>query len=134
LMYNGIEDSVLINRTEKRMVFSSKETNPFSLEDLKSDVRLTVRPMNTWCSILRMDESLQRYNYYTNIYKTHLEINEFMVTGHSLGGGAALHIARLNPTDTAIVFNPALPATRAMDKVSIPNSRIIPTNYDIVSR
>jgi pimeloyl-ACP methyl ester carboxylesterase len=81
-----------------------------------------------------MDESLQRYNYYKNLYKTHMGINDFTVTGHSLGGGVALHIARFNPDDKAIAFNSTLPATRAMDKVSIPNSRIIRTNYDTVSR
>jgi pimeloyl-ACP methyl ester carboxylesterase len=81
-----------------------------------------------------MDESLHRYNYYKNLYKTHLGIDKFEVTGHSLGGGVALHIARFNPKDKAVVFNPALPVTRAMDKVSIPNSRIIRTNYDMVSR
>jgi pimeloyl-ACP methyl ester carboxylesterase len=134
LMYNGNEDSVFINRGEKRMVFASKGTNPASVEDLKSDIKLTARPIYNWSSIPRMDESLQRYNYYKNLYKTNLGIDKFGVTGHSLGGGVALHIARFNPEDKAVVFNPALPATRAMDKVSIPNSRIIRTNYDMVSR
>jgi hypothetical protein len=134
LMYSGNEDSVFINRGEKRMVFASKGTNPTSVEDLKSDIKLTARPMKKWDSIPRMDESLQRYKYYKNLYKTRLGIDKFEVTGHSLGGGVALHIARFNSEDKAVVFNPALPATRAMDKVSIPNSRIIRTNYDIVSR
>ena len=134
LMYNGNEDSVFINRGEKRMVFASKGTNPTSVEDLKSDIKLTARPIYNWSSIPRMDGSLQRYTYYKNLYKTHLGIDKFDVTGHSLGGGVALHIARFNPEDKAVVFNPALPATRAMDKVSIPNSRIIRTNYDMVSR
>ena len=42
LMYNGNEDSVFINRVQKKMVFASKGTNPSSLEDLRSDVRLTM--------------------------------------------------------------------------------------------
>jgi pimeloyl-ACP methyl ester carboxylesterase len=133
-MYNGDEDYVCINRGEKRMVFASKGTNPTSVEDLKSDIKLTARPMYNWSSFPRMDESLQRYNYYKNLYKAHLEIDKFEVTGHSLGGGVELHIARFNPEDKAVVLNPALPATRAMDEVSVPNSRIIRTKHDMVSR
>ena len=134
LMYNGDEDSIFIHRGEKKMVFASKGTDPSNIEDLKSDIKLTTRSMRAWDSIPRMTGSLQRYNYYKNLYKTHLGVENFALTGHSLGGGVALHIARNNPGDKAIVFNPALPASRAMDNISIPNSRIIRTNYDMVSR
>ena len=72
-----------------------------------------------------MDEYLHRYNYKKKLYKTHLGIDEFAVTGNYFGGEVALRVARFNPEDKAVVFNPALPATRTMDKVSIPNSRII---------
>jgi hypothetical protein len=133
LMYTGTEDSVFIHRGDKKMVFASKGTDVTSIEDLKSDIKLTARPIRSWDSIPRMDESLQRYNYYKNLYKTNLGITDFSSTGHSLGGGVALHIAR-NTGDRATVFNPALPASRAFDNTGIPSSRIIRTNYDVVSR
>jgi hypothetical protein len=128
----GNEESIFINRIEKKMVFAAKGTNPSSINDLKSDLKLTARSMRKWGSIPRMDESLKRYQYHKNVYAS-MGIEDFSVTGHSLGGGVALHIAK-NTGDRAVVFNPSLPVTRAMDKVSIPNSRIIRTNYDIVSR
>jgi len=114
------------------MFFAAKGTNPSSIKDLKSDLKLTARSIRKWGSIPRMDESLKRYRHYRNIHAS-MGIEEFSVTGHSLGGGVALHIAK-NTGDRAVVFNPSLPVTRAMNKVSIPNSRIIRTNYDIVSR
>ena len=133
LMYSGTDDSVFIHRGEKKMVFASKGTDVSSIEDLKSDIKLTARPIRSWNTIPRMDESLQRYNYYKKLYKTNLGITDFTATGHSLGGGVALHIAR-NTGDYATVFNPALPVSRALDNTGIPTSRIIRTNYDVVSR
>ena len=41
----GNEDSVFINRLEKKMVFAAKGTNPSSINDLKSDLKLTARSM-----------------------------------------------------------------------------------------
>jgi hypothetical protein len=128
----GKEESVFVNRLEKKMVFAAKGTNPSSMKDLNSDLKLTARSMRKWDSIPRMEESLKRYRQYKNAHAS-TGIVDFSVTGHSLGGGVALHIAK-NTGDRAVVFNPSLPVTRAMDKVSIPNSRIIRTNYDIVSR
>jgi hypothetical protein len=128
----GNEESVFVNRLEKKMVFAAKGTNPSSVKDLKSDLKLTARSTRKWGSIPRMEESLKRYRHYKNVYASN-GIEDFSVTGHSLGGGVALHIAK-NTGDRAVVFNPSLPVTRAMDRVSIPNSRIIRTNYDIVSR
>ena len=126
------EESVFVNRLEKKMVFAAKGTNPSSIKDLKSDLKLTAKSIRKWGSIPRMEESLKRYRHYKNVHASR-GIEDFSATGHSLGGGVALHIAK-NTGDRAVVFNPSLPVTRAMDKVSIPNSRIIRTNYDVVSR
>jgi hypothetical protein len=114
------------------MVFAAKGTNPKSVGDLKSDLKLTAKPIQRWDEIPRMRNSLGKYRELKNEYASQ-GIEHFSVTGHSLGGGVALHIAK-NTGDQAVVFNPALPTTRARDNVSIRNSRIIRTDYDMVSR
>ena len=114
------------------MFLRPRGTTQSSVKDLNSDLKLTARSMRKWGSIPRMEESLKRYRHYKSVHASR-GIEDFSTTGHSLGGGVALHIAK-NTGDRAVVFNPSLPVTRAMDKVSIPNSRIIRTNYDVVSR
>jgi hypothetical protein len=114
------------------MIFAAKGINPKSVGDLKSDLKLTTKPIQRWDEIPRMRNSLGKYRELKNEYASQ-GIEHFSVTGHSLGGGVALHIAK-NTGDQAVVFNPALPATRARDNVSLRNSRIIRTDYDMVSR
>jgi hypothetical protein len=114
------------------MVFAAKGTNPKSVSDLKSDLKLTAKPIQRWDEIPRMRNSLGKYRELKNEYASQ-GIEHFSATGYSLGGGVALHIAK-NTGDQAVVLNPALQATRARDSVSIRNSRIIRTDYDMVSR
>jgi len=59
----GNEESVFVNRLEKKMVFAAKGTNPSSVKDLKSDLKLTAKSMRKWGSIPRMEESLKRYRH-----------------------------------------------------------------------
>ena len=87
------------------MVFAAIGTHPSSINDLKSDLKLTARPMRKWGSIPRMDESLKRHQHYKHVYAS-LGIEDFSVTGHSLGGDVTLHIAK-NTGDRAVVFNPS---------------------------
>lgn len=134
LMHANNEYSVFVHHGEGKMVFANKGTNPLDIQDLKSDLKLTSRSMTKWGGIERMEKSNEHYKAWKKYAESTAGINNFTITGHSLGGGVALHIARFNGGDKAIVFNPALPVTRAMDNVSIPNSRIIRTNHDIVSR
>ena len=44
----GNEASIFINRTEKKMVFAAKGTNPSTLNDLKSDFKLHYPSMRNW--------------------------------------------------------------------------------------
>lgn len=134
LMHANNDYSVFVHHGEGKMVFSNKGTNPRDIQDLKSDLKLTARSMNKWGGIKRMENATEHYKAWKNYAKSTAGIESFTITGHSLGGGVALHIARFNPEDKAIVFNPALPVTRYKDNTSIPNSRIIRTNHDIVSR
>ena len=129
--YND-KESVFHNEETKEMIYSAKGTNPASMEDIKSDIRLTRKPFTKWDEIPRMRESLKSFQAYKEQY-SQLGYDKFSVTGHSLGGGVALYIADKEKVK-ATVFNPSLPVTRFADNVSIPTSRIIRTNYDIVSR
>ena len=130
--HSSTTETIFHNLENKEMIFAAKGTNPMSIDDLKSDIELTRKPFQKWDSINRMQDSLESFNEHRSHY-TALNYDKFSVTGHSLGGGVALHIAHKTGVP-ATVFNPSLPITRTLDFIHVPTSRIIRTNYDIVSR
>ena len=102
-------ETIFHNLDSREMVFAAKGTNPTSMDDIQSDIELTRKPFQKWNKIKRMQDSLETFNEYKSYYAA-LGYDKFIVTGHSLGGGVALHIAHKTGVPTT-VFNPSLPIT-----------------------
>lgn len=126
------EETIFHNSMTGKVVFSARGTDIKSFQDIKTDALLTTRPFGNWNSIERMQRSMDSFERVKRVYSSK-GYSDFEVTGHSLGGGVALHISRMTGSP-ATVFNPSIPITHATGFIDIPNSRIIRTKHDIVSR
>lgn len=126
------EETIFHNSATGKVIFSARGTDIKSFQDIKTDALLTTKPFGNWNSIERMQRSMDSFDRVKRVY-SNKGYSDFEVTGHSLGGGVALYISRLTGSP-ATVFNPSIPITHATGFVDIPNSRIIRTKHDIVSR
>ena len=127
---SNMKETIFVNPETKQVVFSSKGTNPGHFEDLISDGQLTVTPFKEWKKFSRFGKSLEAFDRVRTKYGDEYG---YKTVGHSLGGGVALTIADQRGVPST-VFNPSLPFTQAAANVSIPQSRIIRTRGDTVSR
>ena len=132
-LHNGSDHSAFYNKVTRRAVYVAKGTDPKNMNDLNSDLKLTFKPIKKWNEIPRFKESLGQYIRWKQFVSDVYGINEVDVTGHSLGGSVALYLSDETGAH-ATVFNPGVPFIKNFRRYSIPNSRIVRTRNDIVSR
>ncbi len=132
-LHNGDEHTVFYNNIEKKAVFAAKGTDPKNMKDISSDLKLTLKPIKRWNEIPRMKSSQEYYQDHLDYISWKYGITSMDVTGHSLGGSVALYISDKTGSH-ATVFNPGVPSLKSLRRYNIPNSRIVRTTNDIVSR
>jgi hypothetical protein len=86
---SDINQQVYYNPREKKLLYSVKGTNPFSLKDLGTDAYLAMGKLKDTNRYKEAEKKLQ-------LAKTRYSPKDVVVAGHSLGGSISQYIAGKN--------------------------------------
>ena len=86
---SDVNEQVYYNPREKKLLYSVKGTNPFSLKDLGTDAYLAMGKLKDTNRYKEAENKLQ-------LAKTRYNPKDVVVAGHSLGGSISQYIAGKN--------------------------------------